>query len=51
MGGRGRAGVVAGFVNLSAVPDNAKVLQDGFQGWKAKGRFEAGKRASQPAGH
>ena len=31
--------------------DNVKVLQDGFEGWKAKGGFEANKRASQPAGH
>ncbi len=31
--------------------DNVKVLQDGFEGWKVKGRFEANKRASRPAGH
>ncbi len=31
--------------------DNVKVLQDGFEGWKDKGGFEANKRASQPAGH
>ncbi|MCP5279736.1 MAG: rhodanese-like domain-containing protein [Thiobacillus sp.] len=31
--------------------DNVKVLQDGFEGWKAKGGFEANKRASHPAGH
>lgn len=31
--------------------DNVKVLQDGFEGWKAKGGFEANKRASKPAGH
>jgi rhodanese-related sulfurtransferase len=31
--------------------DNVKVLQDGFEGWKAKGGFEANKRASRPAGH
>jgi len=27
------------------------VLQDGLEGWKKKGGFEANKRASQPAGH
>jgi len=31
--------------------DNVKVLQDGFEGWKAKGGFEANKRMTQPAGH
>lgn len=31
--------------------DNVKVLQDGFEGWKAKGGFDANKRANQPAGH
>jgi rhodanese-related sulfurtransferase len=31
--------------------DNVKVLQDGYEGWKAKGGFEANKRASRPAGH
>jgi rhodanese-related sulfurtransferase len=31
--------------------DNVKVLQDGFEGWKAKGGFEANKRANQPASH
>jgi rhodanese-related sulfurtransferase len=31
--------------------DNVKVLQDGFEGWKAKGGFEAHKLASQPVGH
>lgn len=31
--------------------DNVKVLQDGFEGWKAKGGFEAHKRAARPAGH
>lgn len=31
--------------------DNVKVLQDGFEGWKAKGGFDANKRASRPAGH
>jgi rhodanese-related sulfurtransferase len=31
--------------------DNVKVLQDGFEGWKAKGGFEANKRAGKPAGH
>jgi len=35
--------------------DNVKVLQDGLEGWKKKGGFEANaqanKRASQPAGH
>jgi rhodanese-related sulfurtransferase len=31
--------------------DNVKVLQDGFEGWKAKGGFEAHRRASKPAGH
>jgi 3-mercaptopyruvate sulfurtransferase SseA len=30
--------------------DNVKVLQDGFEGLKAKGGFEANKRASRPAG-
>lgn len=31
--------------------DNVKVLQDGIEGWKKKGGFEAHARASQPAGH
>ena len=31
--------------------DNVKVLQDGIEGWKRKGGFEANARASQPAGH
>lgn len=31
--------------------DNVKVLQDGYEGWKAKGGFEANQRASRPAGH
>lgn len=31
--------------------DNVSVLQDGFEGWKAKGGFDANKRASRPAGH
>ena len=31
--------------------DNVKVLQDGYEGWKAKGGFEAHARASRPAGH
>jgi rhodanese-related sulfurtransferase len=31
--------------------DNVKVLQDGFEGWKAKGGFDANTRASKPAGH
>ena len=31
--------------------DNVKVLQDGYEGWKAKGGFEAHRRASRPAGH
>jgi rhodanese-related sulfurtransferase len=31
--------------------DNVKVLQDGYEGWKAKGGFEANQRASKPAGH
>jgi len=35
--------------------DNVKVLQDGLEGWKKKGGFDANaqanKRASQPAGH
>jgi rhodanese-related sulfurtransferase len=31
--------------------DNVKVLQDGFEGWKAKGGFEANQRAMKPAGH
>jgi len=31
--------------------DNVKVLQDGFDGWKAKGGFAAHARASKPAGH
>lgn len=31
--------------------DNVKVLQDGYEGWKAKGGFEANSRASKPAGH
>lgn len=29
--------------------DNVKVLQDGIEGWKKKGGFEANARASQPA--
>lgn len=31
--------------------DNVKVLQDGYEGWKAKGGFEANRRAGRPAGH
>jgi rhodanese-related sulfurtransferase len=31
--------------------ENVKVLQDGIEGWKKKGGFEANARASQPAGH
>ena len=31
--------------------DNVKVLQDGIEGWKKKGGFDAYARASQPAGH
>ncbi|MGA7179727.1 MAG: rhodanese-like domain-containing protein [Thiobacillaceae bacterium] len=31
--------------------DNVKVLQDGFEGWKAKGGFDANARASKPTGH
>ncbi len=31
--------------------DNVKVLQDGIEGWKKKGGFDAYVRASQPAGH
>lgn len=31
--------------------DNVKVLQDGLEGWKKKGGFEANARASAPAGH
>jgi rhodanese-related sulfurtransferase len=31
--------------------DNVKVLQDGIEGWKKKGGFEANKRAGKPAGH
>ncbi|PIV88325.1 MAG: rhodanese-like domain-containing protein [Hydrogenophilales bacterium CG17_big_fil_post_rev_8_21_14_2_50_63_12] len=31
--------------------DNVKVLQDGFEGWKKKGGFEANKRASGATGH
>ena len=31
--------------------DNVKVLQDGYEGWKAKGGFEANQRAAKPAGH
>ncbi|MHB0975122.1 MAG: rhodanese-like domain-containing protein [Thiobacillus sp.] len=31
--------------------DNVKVLQDGIEGWKAKGGFEAHARAGRPAGH
>ncbi|MDP2433107.1 MAG: rhodanese-like domain-containing protein [Pseudomonadota bacterium] len=31
--------------------DNVKVLQDGYEGWKAKGGFEANTRAGQSAGH
>lgn len=31
--------------------DNVKVLQDGLEGWKKKGGFEAHARASAPAGH
>lgn len=30
--------------------DNVKVLQDGYEGWKAKGGFEANQRAGKPAG-
>jgi rhodanese-related sulfurtransferase len=31
--------------------DNVKVLQDGIEGWKAKGGFDAHARASKHAGH
>jgi rhodanese-related sulfurtransferase len=31
--------------------DNVKVLQDGIEGWKKKGGFDAHARASIPAGH
>lgn len=31
--------------------ENVKVLQDGFEGWKKKGGFEANTRAGKPAGH
>lgn len=31
--------------------DNVKVLQDGFEGWQAKGGFEANRRAAGAAGH
>ncbi len=31
--------------------ENVKVLQDGFEGWKNKGGFDAHARASAPAGH
>jgi rhodanese-related sulfurtransferase len=31
--------------------DNVKVLQDGIEGWKKKGCFDAHALASQPAGH
>jgi rhodanese-related sulfurtransferase len=31
--------------------DNVKVLQDGFEGWKSKGGFDANRRASKPTGH
>jgi len=31
--------------------ENVKVLQDGIEGWKAKGGFEAHKRATKAAGH
>jgi rhodanese-related sulfurtransferase len=31
--------------------DNVKVLQDGLEGWKKKGGFEASMRASRPLGH
>jgi rhodanese-related sulfurtransferase len=30
--------------------DNVKVLQDGIEGWKKKGGFDAHARASKPAG-
>jgi len=31
--------------------DNVKVLQDGIEGWRKKGGFDAHARASKPAGH
>ena len=31
--------------------DNVKVLQDGLDGWKARGGFDAHARATGPAGH
>lgn len=31
--------------------ENVKVLQDGIEGWKAKGGFEAHQRATKAAGH
>ncbi len=30
--------------------DNVRVLQDGLEGWKARGGFEANRRAGAPAG-
>jgi rhodanese-related sulfurtransferase len=31
--------------------DNVKVLQDGIEGWKSKGGFDAHERSTTPAGH
>ncbi|MDZ7662962.1 rhodanese-like domain-containing protein [Thiohalophilus sp.] len=31
--------------------ENVKVLQDGFEGWKAKGGFDAHQQATEAAGH
>jgi rhodanese-related sulfurtransferase len=31
--------------------DNVRVLQDGYEGWKAKGGFKANQRASKTTGH
>ena len=31
--------------------DNVKVLQDGFEGWKKKGGFDANAQANKTAGH
>jgi rhodanese-related sulfurtransferase len=31
--------------------DNVKVLQDGIEGWRKKGGFDAHARASKPSGH
>lgn len=41
----------AGFALRVAGMDNVRILQGGFSEWKAKGGFDANRRASQPPQH